>query len=62
MWSPDGSQIAFFTEGGEGGVQLGAIVRDQLVVNADGTGDPQEIDYFTYQSWAGGWFFCFCYG
>ena len=43
VWSPDGSQIAFFTEG-DGGVQLGAIVRDQLVVNADGTGDPQDID------------------
>ena len=61
VWSPDGSQIAFFTEG-EGGVQLGGIVRDQLVVNADGTGDQQAIEYFTYQSWAGGSFFCFCYG
>ena len=61
VWSPDGSQIAFFTEG-DGGVQLGAIVRDQLVVSADGSGDPQDIDHFTYQSWAGGWFFCFCYG
>jgi Tol biopolymer transport system component len=61
VWSPDGSQIAFFTEG-EGGVQLGGVVRDQLVVNADGTGGQQEIDHFKYQSWDGGWFFCFCYG
>ena len=61
VWSPDGSQIAFSTEG-EGGVQLGAIVTDQVVVNADGTGDQQAIDHFTYRSWAGGWYFCFCYG
>jgi hypothetical protein len=32
------------------------------VVNADGTGDQQAIDRFVYQSWDGGWFFCFCYG
>ena len=35
---------------------------DHLVVNADGTGDPTEIDELMYRSWAGGWFFCFCYG
>ena len=33
-----------------------------LVVNADGTGDPREIDELTYLSWLGGWYFCFCYG
>ena len=55
MWSPDGSQIAFFTEG-DGRRSAGSIVRDQLVVNADGTGEPQDIDDLTYQSWAGGWY------
>jgi Tol biopolymer transport system component len=60
-WSPDGSQIAFGTEG-EGGDQVGGIVVDHHVVNADGTGDQQAIDRFVYQSWDGGWFFCFCYG
>jgi len=48
-WSPDGSQIAVETGG-------------HLVFNADGTGDPRWIDKLTYLSWAGGWYFCFCYG
>ncbi len=61
VWSPDGSQIAFLTER-EGGIQPGLVVRDQLVVNADGTGEPTEIDELMYLSWAGGWYFCFCYG
>ena len=56
VWSPDGSQIAFETE------PPGTNPTDHLVVNADGTGDPEEIDELTYRSWAGGWYFCFCYG
>jgi len=54
VWSPDGTQIAFqrVTSGGEG----------WLVMNADGTGDPREIDEIQYLSWRGGWYFCDCYG
>ena len=51
VWSPDGSQIAFAPD--EGG---------PLVVNADGTGEPTEIDELTYRSWLEGWYFCRCYG
>jgi Tol biopolymer transport system component len=59
VWSPDGSQIAFEAEKGGGTPD----VRSRyLVVNADGTGEPMEIDETTYLSWAGGWFFCRCYG
>ena len=59
VWSPDGSQIAFETEtgGGTPNEDLG-----HLVVNADGTGEPREIDETMYLSWLGGWFFCRCYG
>jgi Tol biopolymer transport system component len=60
-WSPDGSQIGFGTEG-EGGDQVGGIITAYHVVNADGTGEQRELDRFMYQSWDGGWFFCFCYG
>jgi len=56
VWSPDGSQIAFETEA------EGDTPHANLVVNADGTGDPTEIDELMYRSWAGGWFFCRCYG
>ena len=59
VWSPDGSQIALVTEKGSGAP---LSIRHYLVVNADGTGDSTEIDQLLYQSWAGGWFFCFCYG
>lgn len=52
VWSPDGSRIAFETD------SLG----DHLVVNADGTGEPGEIDELTYHSWLGGSYFCYCYG
>lgn len=57
MWSPDGSQIAFETDDGVTGHPPG-----HLVVNADGTSDPREIDELKYLSWLGGWYFCFCYG
>ena len=56
VWSPEGSQIAFETEA------EGDTPHANLVVNADGTGDPTEIDELMYRSWAGGWFFCRCYG
>jgi hypothetical protein len=59
VWSPDGSQIAFETEHGEGTPYQ---YLDHLFVNADGTGDPREIDELTYLSWARGWYFCHCYG
>ena len=52
VWSPDGSRIAFERD------SLG----DHLVVNADGTGEPVEIDGLTFHSWLGGSFFCYCYG
>jgi Tol biopolymer transport system component len=52
VWSPDGSRIAFETES----------LRDHLVVNADGTGEPRELDELTYHSWLGGSYFCYCYG
>jgi Tol biopolymer transport system component len=55
-WSPYGSQVVLATE--YGSVQL----RDYRVVDTDGMGDPREIDLLTYLSWAGGWYFCFCYG
>jgi len=59
VWSPDGSQIAFETESGAG---TPAVRLDHLVVNADGTGNPTWIDELTYRSWAGGGYFCNCYG
>lgn len=59
VWSPDGTQIALSAEHGAGTPNVRV---DRVVVKADGTGDQQEIDQFTYQSWDGGWFFCFCYG
>jgi len=59
VWSPDGSQIAFATEKGGG---TPAVTTDHLVVNADGTGAPREIDEMTYRSWQGGWFWCSCHG
>lgn len=60
VWSPDGSQIAFATE--SGGSQTVPIPDHDRVVNADGTGDPTELDGFMYRSWTGGWYFCTCYG
>jgi Tol biopolymer transport system component len=54
VWSPDGTRIAFETDS--------ETDRSHLVVNADGTGDPSEIDELTYLSWRGGWYFCYCYG
>jgi Tol biopolymer transport system component len=59
VWSPDGSQVAFGTL--DSSLTPGDDPR-YLVVNADGTGDAREIDGLIYQSWAGGWTFCFCYG
>ena len=56
VWSPDGSRIAFEVE------PPGDQPHHYLVVNADGTGDPGEIDELTYRSWLGGWDFCRCYG
>ena len=54
VWSPDGSHIAFQTDAvNDGGF---------LVVDADGTREPSEIDMRTYQSWRGGWYFCYCFG
>jgi Tol biopolymer transport system component len=50
VWSPDGLHIAFETD------------EIYLVVNADGTGEPREIDQLTYLSWHGGSYFCGCYG
>jgi Tol biopolymer transport system component len=60
VWSPDGSQIAFANE--YGGSQTLPIPDHDLVVNADGSGDPVPLDGFIYSSWAGGWYFCTCYG
>jgi WD40-like Beta Propeller Repeat len=56
VWSPDGSRIAFETE------PPGDLPHSYLVVNADGTGEPGEIDELTYLSWLGGSYFCYCYG
>lgn len=50
VWSPGGSRIAFETD------------NSHLVIAADGTGDAREIEERTYQSWRGGWYFCYCYG
>jgi Tol biopolymer transport system component len=55
VWSPDGSHIAFETD-------REARQERHLAVNADGTGEPSEIDWLTYLSWRGGWYFCYCYG
>src|SRR5439155_5767472 len=52
VWSPDGSGIAFTPPG------VGDNPRDhpdRLVVKADGTGDPIQIDDLMYRSWDGGW-------
>lgn len=59
VWSPDGSHIAFATD--KANETEGDYARS-LVVNADGTGEPSEIDELTYLSWHGGSFFCDCYG
>ena len=56
VWSPDGSRIAIETE------PRGDLPHHYLVVNADGTGEPGEIDELTYRSWLGGSYFCHCYG
>ena len=56
VWSPDGSRIAIETE------PPGDLPHQYLVVNADGTGEPGEIDELTYRSWLGGSYFCYCYG
>ena len=56
VWSPDGSRIAFETEPG------GDQPHQYLVVNADGTGEPEELDELMYRSWIGGSYFCYCYG
>jgi Tol biopolymer transport system component len=60
VWSPNGSQIGFAFE--TGGAQPVGTPQQHLVVNADGTGDPADLDAVMYQSWAGGWYFCACYG
>jgi Tol biopolymer transport system component len=62
VWSPDGSQIAFETESEAGRTLPPAVRLDHLVVNADGIGDPTRIDELLYRSWAGGAYFCGCYG
>jgi Tol biopolymer transport system component len=63
VWSPDGSQIAVANETGVGArFQMGFVSEYVYVVNADGTGDPADIDHLVYRSWDGGWYFCFCYG
>lgn len=56
VWSPDGSRIAFETE------PPGDLPHHYLVVNADGTGEPGEIDELMYRSWLSGSYFCYCYG
>ena len=59
VWSPDGSQIAFATDKA---FEPTSDDARSLVVNADGTDEPSEIDELTYLSWSGGWYFCRCYG
>ena len=56
VWSPDGSRMAFESE------PPGDLPHHYLVVNADGTGEPGEIDELLYRSWLGGSYFCYCYG
>jgi hypothetical protein len=56
VWSPDGSRIGFETE------PPGDLPHQYLVVNADGTREPDEIEELTYRSWLGGSYFCYCYG
>jgi Tol biopolymer transport system component len=55
VWSPEGTRIAFGSATTDGEAVY-------LVANADGTGDPSEIDELRYLSWRGGWYFCECYG
>jgi dipeptidyl aminopeptidase/acylaminoacyl peptidase len=49
VWSPDGMQIAL-------GNQNAFLTEDadNLVIDADGSGDPVPIDDLTYESWRGG--------
>jgi Tol biopolymer transport system component len=55
VWSPDGSQIAlgnhyaFLSED-----------ADNLVIDADGSGDAAPLDDLTYESWRGGSYDCDC--
>ena len=59
VWSPDGSHIAFATDNG---FEPEGDHARSLVVTANGTDEPSEIDWLTYLSWHGGWYFCRCYG
>jgi Tol biopolymer transport system component len=55
VWSPDGSQIAL-------GHQNAFLTEDadNLVIDADGSGDAVPIDDLTYESWRGGSYDCGC--
>jgi WD40 repeat protein len=56
VWSPDGSHIALATD------NEAPDEPTHIAVNADGTGEAFEIDSLIYESWRGGWYFCYCYG
>jgi Tol biopolymer transport system component len=55
VWSPDGMQIAL-------GHQNAFLTEDadNLVIDADGSGDAVPIDDLTYESWRGGSYDCDC--
>jgi hypothetical protein len=47
VWSPDGSRIAFWDN-------VDVPFESQLVVNADGTGSPEEVDDVVVDGWIQG--------
>ena len=59
VWSPDGSHIAFATDKA---YEPEGEDAPSLIVKVEGTSEPREIDWLTYLSWRGGWYFCRCYG
>jgi WD40 repeat protein len=55
VWSPDGTQIAI-------GRQNAFLTADaeNIVIDADGSGDAAPLDDLTYESWRGGSYDCDC--
>ena len=47
IWSPDGRRLAFFDD-------VDVRYESRLVVNADGTGLPEEVDDVVADGWAQG--------
>ena len=47
VWSPDGDRLAFFDD-------VDVPFGSQLVVNADGSGSPEQVDDVVVDGWIQG--------